>query len=161
MGVPLQNRFSIEYPGSFLQVDDQGRLVLASGASVSLSGTPATERETVKPTFTIPINTSTSDAVNFDGLAGGKLFIPVGMQGVIHFESSPDNVTWYPALDEYGTALTVTQVATPSTVVLSYCIPDKASFGGGYIRLRTYTDQTRTTAQNQSAARTILVSLSA
>lgn len=147
MGVPLQNRFSIEYPGSFLQVDDQGRLITVAAGGGGDSGPTSAERVWATDSVTIANGESLSDSFDMSAYAGGFLEMPASVEGYIHFKVSVDDSTFVYAYDPSGTLLTLTPIAAGGAVAL----PDYL-FGAKHVKLQTDSTAGGTTGQNQTGA---------
>lgn len=165
MPVPDVFKFAANIPGSFLQVDSEGRLVL-SPVAISVSGGSVTiandnidaTREIAYTTLTVANAANVSTTFDMSKFSSGVLLVPSGFAGYIHFEDSEDGVTFAPILDEFGGAIVITQFATPSVTALRYALPSKL-FGCGIVRLATYTNNTRASVQNQTGAQTLRVRL--
>ena len=92
---------------------------------------------TKSDSFVIAISTTASSATRTDGWAFGTMYIPSAMTGtVLTIQVSDDNVTFVPAYDAAGSALTVTVA-----VSRAYRIPD-AAFPAKYLRFVSGTTET-------------------
>lgn len=181
MATPRENRFAPQFPFNFALLDDDNRLVVVTDAGapinvvvpepldVNIAGQDSdfdvnvtnsnldVLREYTTATLTIAQNASVSDAFDMRAYAGGYLITPNSLQGIIHFQVSADNVTFYPLDDEFNAPITIT-TSNPATEAKAMNIPAKL-FAGFYVKVATYTTAVRTSAQVQSAARTIGVIL--
>lgn len=136
--------------------------VLIANADIAVTIAQALSVLTTR-TFTtadVQIQSGTSTSASFDMrlAAGGTITIPSGFSGIMHFETSPDNATWSPFETTAGVPVTITNSPDPSVQSKTFPLPDSL-FGAGYVRCRSYTDATRTSAQNQGSTLSIGVTL--
>lgn len=109
-------------------------------------------------TITIASAANVSDAFDMSRFAGGLLILPDEFEGIVHFEvSDAEGGTYVPLEDSDGSPVTIS-TTNPLTEAEAYTLPTD-TFAAGWIRLATYTDATRTTADDQAAERTITVLL--
>lgn len=163
MPVPDNLKFSWIYPGSFLQVDTEGRLVIApisvavSGGAVTVSsGSISNLRSTTVITLTIANNASLSDAMDMRGYASGIIDIPSSLIGHMHFKVSNDNSTFTYLYDEFINLMNVSPSAVAGAAQVT--IPSKI-FASHYVKIQMDTTATGTSPQTQSGAKTLKVML--
>jgi hypothetical protein len=151
--VKPQNRFSPLTPSVFVQVDDEGRMIVAPDVNITTEVTVLLDvgitHYIVTHDLTIALGASNSDQFNITPYTWGTIYMPASVLGLVHFDASLDGVTFVP-LRVGGAYVSI----TPLAGVGAYEIPLPV-MNASHIRVGTYSDANRSAPTVQIAQKVL------